>query len=51
MGENKVLRKIFSVKRDEIIGYWRKLLNVINTRAILFQGPIRREIRATVRIR
>ena len=27
MFENKVIRKIFSVKRDEITGEWRKLLN------------------------
>ena len=27
MFENKVLRKIFGVKRDEIAGKWRKLLN------------------------
>jgi len=25
--ENKVLRRIFGAKRDEITGEWRKLLN------------------------
>ena len=25
--ENKVLRKIFGAKRDEMTGYWRKLHN------------------------
>jgi hypothetical protein len=28
--ENRVLRRIFGLKRDEVTGGWRKLLNEVN---------------------
>jgi hypothetical protein len=31
MFENKVLRKIYGPKRDEVTGEWRRLLNEVMT--------------------
>ena len=39
MSENKVLRKIFGAKRDEITGEWRKLYNV-KLHALYFSANI-----------
>jgi len=35
--ENKVLRRIFGPKRDEVIGEWRKLVN--EARKDLYSSP------------
>ena len=37
MLENKVLRRIFGPKRDEVIGEWRKLVN--EARKDLYSSP------------
>jgi hypothetical protein len=35
--ENRVLRRIFGLKRDEVTGKWRKLLDGLND---LYSSPI-----------
>ena len=48
MFENKVLRKIFGAKRDEITGEWRKLHN-IELHALYSSSNIIRNLKSRLR--